>query len=177
MPSGKVHDQITIVAAVVVAPIWWYFAPTHSPSETAILAASTLVSGLLFSPDLDLNSSIYHRWGPLRFIWWPYQKLIPHRSKLSHSFILGPLLRLVYFLGITWVLLRGLSWVVSLFIDFDRNGWSQRTSDVVVNAYHFYPRHFQVFLVGMFLGAGLHTGADLIVTAYKKRRHRRRRHG
>ena len=86
MPSGKVHDRITVVAAAVSAPAWAtaaWASPGISPAAKdwtvgAALVVSLLFSGLLLSPDLDLDSSIYKRWGPFRFIWWPYQKLMPH---------------------------------------------------------------------------------------------------
>ncbi len=94
MPSGRVHDRITGYLSPVVAVgagAWgqrW---------ELATLAAvSVLISGYFLSPDLDIQSRPYHRWGILRWLWWPYQNLIPHRSCFSHGPIIGTLLRLVY---------------------------------------------------------------------------------
>jgi len=46
---------------------------------------------------LDLVSLPFKRWGLLRFIWIPYQRLIPrHRHWLSHGIIVGSALRLAY---------------------------------------------------------------------------------
>src|SRR5262249_45965301 len=121
MPSGEVHDRITVIGAAVAAPVWWLLTPPP-PERTAggTLVCATLFSGLMLSPDLDLDSSIYRRWGPLRFLWWPYQKAIPHRSRLSHSFVLGPLLRLAYFLFLVWGLFRIGTWAASFAVDFKR---------------------------------------------------------
>jgi uncharacterized metal-binding protein len=62
-----------------------------------VYAASTLTSGLVLSPDLDLHSESYKRWGFLRFIWWPYKTVLPHRHLLSHGIVIGMLTRVVYF--------------------------------------------------------------------------------
>src|SRR5436305_9344184 len=99
MPDGKTHDKITVIGAVAAVPAWAFLAPPpHEWSVGLTLFGATLFSGLMLSPDLDLDSSIYRRWGPFRFLWWPYQKIMPHRSVASHSLLLGPLLRILYFL-------------------------------------------------------------------------------
>lgn len=171
MPSGKVHDQITVAAAAVSVPAYWQLAPAPTGDVTggAILAVGTLFSGLMLSPDLDLDSSIYRRWGPLRFLWWPYQKAIPHRSKLSHSFLLGPLLRLAYLLLISWGLFRIATWAISFAVPMDRNGLSQQGFDVALDYFSRHPHHAQMLLLGLFLGPALHVAADLIVSWAKKK--------
>ena len=176
MPSGEVHDRITIVGAAVAAPVWW-FVTARPPDWTAgaTLIGATLFSGLMLSPDLDLDSSIYRRWGPLRFLWWPYKKAIPHRSRLSHSFILAPLLRLAYFLFLTWALFRVGTWVASLAVPINRNQLSQQYAGAVGGLWHAHPQHVYMFLTGLFLGTALHVGADVIVTGVKQRGRGRRR--
>jgi uncharacterized metal-binding protein len=57
------------------------------------------VGGLWLSPDLDTHSRATARWGPLRLLWWPYRRLLSHRSLLSHSPVLGSAGRLAYLLG------------------------------------------------------------------------------
>lgn len=58
-------------------------------------------------PDLDINSRPYQRWGVLRWLWWPYQRLIRHRSVLSHSPFLGTAIRISYLtclvISISWL--------------------------------------------------------------------------
>ena len=74
----------------------YYFSP-----ELGLIAASShLLGGLYLSPDLDLKSLPWKRWGALRFLWIPYQR-IPHRHWLSHAPIVGSIGRLLY-LGL-WV--------------------------------------------------------------------------
>jgi len=177
MPSGEVHDRITVVGAVVAAPVWWLCTqPPHDWTAGATLVGATLFSGLMLSPDLDLDSSIYRRWGPLRFLWWPYQKAIPHRSRLSHSFVFAPLLRLAYFLCLVWALFRIGTWAVSFTVPINRNELSKQYADALGGLWHTHPQHLYLFLAGLFLGTALHVGADLIVTGIKTRHRRKRRH-
>ena len=67
-----------------------------------IAAASCLAGGLWLSPDLDTRSNALRRWGVLGFLWWPYRRLIPHRSLWSHGPVLGTSVRLGVLL--TWCL-------------------------------------------------------------------------
>jgi uncharacterized metal-binding protein len=175
MPSGKVHDKLTIIGAVAAIPVWLAFAPRPWDwTAGATLVGATLFSGLMLSPDLDLNSSIYHRWGPFKFLWWPYQKAIPHRSRLSHSLLLGPALRLAYFALIVWGLFRIGTWAASLWgpVTMNRNQMSQAGGDFLINFWRTHPNHFLMFLVGTFLGTALHVGADAIPHKSKKRKRR-----
>lgn len=174
MPSGKVHDRITVAAAVLSVPVWWQFAPPPRDwTVGAMLIGAMLFSGLALSPDLDLDSSIYRRWGPFRFIWWPYQKVVKHRSWVSHSFLLGPLIRTVYFLFMFWGLLRITSYFLAQVIAFDRNSLFRHGGDAAANLWRTHPQHFQMLLLGLFLGAALHSAADLMPTSFKRRRRRR----
>lgn len=95
MPGYKTHDKIGLLSTPVITLVSIY---VGTPIQyTAALITGFLVATYLFSPDLDLNSRIYRRWGLLRFIWYPYRKLIHHRSWLSHSGPISATLRLLYF--------------------------------------------------------------------------------
>ena len=72
-------------------------------SAGVITAAAFLVGGLWLSPDLDTRSNALHRWGPLGGIWWPYRRLIRHRSIWSHGPLIGTTTRLSLLLA--WTLL------------------------------------------------------------------------
>ena len=72
-------------------------------SAGVITAAAFLVGGLWLSPDLDTRSNALHRWGPLGGIWWPYRRLIRHRSIWSHGPLIGTATRLLLLLA--WTLL------------------------------------------------------------------------
>ncbi len=118
MPDGRTHDAITLVTASFAAPICFGIAFDGSPGRAAVALGAYLVSGLLFSDDLDIDSIEYKRWRFLRFLWWPYQKLMPHRNWLSHGLIIGPALRILYFAAACtltlWLLLTALSRLLPL---------------------------------------------------------------
>ncbi len=175
MPDGKTHDRITVIGAIAAAPLWWLLAPGPKDwTVGATLVGTTLISGLMFSPDLDLDSSIYRRWGPFRFIWWPYQKVVRHRSTVSHSILLGPVFRLIYFLLFAYLLLRITTWAARKFVPFDRNSFTEQYSDTVLGLYALYPQHLIWAGVGFFFGAFLHVAADTIWSARKRRKGKRR---
>ena len=94
MPGHKTHDTIGVISVVPVAITAFYL--QRNVQEIVVLATGIIAATYFLSPDLDLNSRIYRRWGLLRWIWFPYQKLIPHRSWLSHSGPISATLRLAY---------------------------------------------------------------------------------
>lgn len=66
------------------------------PQTAAALAAGLAFGTLLVTPDLDLRLNDARRnWGPLRFIWAPYAALSKHRG-MSHTYLAGPAIRLLY---------------------------------------------------------------------------------
>ena len=85
MASGKNHDRAIYFATPVVGICVGYYL---SPMLGLIAASSHLLGGLYLSPDLDLKSLPWKRWGILRVIWIPYQR-IPHRHWLSHAPLLA----------------------------------------------------------------------------------------
>ena len=105
MASGQQHDRATCLLALPYGLLWW---PWLGTLGTVVSALAFLIGGLWLSPDLDTNSRPYQRWGPLRWLWWPYQKALRHRSVLSHSPLLGTLVRVGYLTGLA-LLLTGLA--------------------------------------------------------------------
>ena len=108
MASGHDHDRATLLACI---PFGLLLLPLMGPQAFGAGAGAFLVGGLWLSPDLDTASKPLHRWGPLRWIWWPYQRLVPHRSLLSHGPLIGMGLRLLWLLTcvlLSWMLLRSL---------------------------------------------------------------------
>lgn len=93
MASGHAHDRATWQLAL---PVGLLFAPGLGLAGAVSAATGFLVGGLLLSPDLDTRSNATRRWGPLRLLWWPYRRGLPHRSLLSHSPLLGTAGRLAY---------------------------------------------------------------------------------
>ncbi len=94
MPGVRTHDLIGTCAAPVLGVA--VYQVTQSNEHVAIAIGAHMVGTFLMSPDLDIETSEpARRWGPLRWLWYPYGRIIPHRSILSHSG-LSALLRLAY---------------------------------------------------------------------------------
>ncbi len=93
MASGRRHDRATWLLALPFGLLWW---PWLGPAGAGSAAGAFLVGGLWLSPDLDIRSNPSRRWGPLAVLWWPYRRLLSHRSLLSHSPLLGSGGRLLY---------------------------------------------------------------------------------
>jgi uncharacterized metal-binding protein len=64
MPSGKVHDAITLGLAVPAFGVSYLV--SNSLFASLICGSAFLFGGLMFGPDLDTVSRPYSRWGPLR---------------------------------------------------------------------------------------------------------------
>ncbi len=96
MASGRSHDRLTRQLALPFGLLWW---PAFGPAGAGIACGCFLFGGLWLSPDLDTISRSTRRWGPLRWLWWPYRRLLSHRSLFSHTPLLGMGLRLLYCSG------------------------------------------------------------------------------
>ena len=116
MASGRNHDR----AILFTTPIIGIIGVSRSLELGIVAAAAHIVAGLYLSPDMDLESKPYKRWGWLRWIWIPYQKLIPcHRHWLSHGIIIGSVIRLLYLAALLlplWFIfpgLRQIEWAIT----------------------------------------------------------------
>ena len=98
MASGQHHDRATLGWSL---PIGLAAGSLLGPTAGGIAFTAFLFGGLWLSPDLDTQSNALHRWGPLGVIWWPYRRLIPHRSIWSHGPLVGTAVRLLVLLGWT----------------------------------------------------------------------------
>ncbi len=85
-----------MMAVPVYAAAYVY---SRDPITAGAVASAFLFGGIMFGPDLDILSKQYSRWGTFRFLWFPYQKFFPHRSRWSHGLIFGTFFRVVYFAG------------------------------------------------------------------------------
>lgn len=99
MPSGRTHDAVTFVLAVPAVAVTYML--TRSLSAAVTVGAAFVFGGIMFGPDLDTVSRHYSRWFFLRFLWLPYRWCFKHRSRFSHGLILGALLRVIYFMGVS----------------------------------------------------------------------------
>lgn len=173
MPSGKTHDTITWWSTPVVALSGWML--SHDLTTAVVLGASFAFSGLMFSGDLDLKSVQYKRWGWFRWIWIPYQKMVPHRSPLSHGPVLGLATRLVY-LSLWLMILFFLFWQGAVYLQQEalihqsRAGLQQalvllRRSPLLATA----------LLLGLWLGGLSHTLADEVSSRLKRWKRKRKK--
>lgn len=162
MPSTKVHDRITLISAVAIAPLTLAVPSENRWISSTVLTGSHLLSGLLFSCDLDIQAVEYRRWGPLRYLWLPYARMVLHRSWLSHSLVFGPLLRLLYFalavdLLVLLIALVGYSAGGGL-------GWLDQWHRFWFDLMRAHPRYFVDVAVGFCIGGALHSIPDWLQT-------------
>jgi uncharacterized metal-binding protein len=102
VPSGSVHNLINSLSFVGIAGAYG-FAHTANwvrlePTTLLTFASAFAAGTFLLSPDLDLaeqNVDSKKNWGILGFLWVPYGMMFSHRG-LSHTWLVGPLTRVVY---------------------------------------------------------------------------------
>ncbi|MBD1907995.1 metal-binding protein [Funiculus sociatus GB2-A5] len=163
MPSGATHDRITLWCLPMVAGAT--LGLTRSSNLTLIVSGGFLFSGLMFGPDLDLNSRPYKRWGWLRWIWIPYQKSLRHRSVFSHGLIIGTTLRSLYLFF--WLFLLALLIAAIVQLVWGRAWNWQVVADVVLQSSQ-YPSEWMALFAGLELGAMSHSFSDWGGSAYKR---------
>lgn len=173
LPNAKTHDAITVVTGLALAPLTYITVLSQGQSselaavDTGLLVGAHLLSGIMFSPDLDIDSAIDDRWGIFFWIWRPYMWVVPHGSRLlSHGLIIPPLLRLLYFFVVVTLLFLGLGWALGQL--------SIAIPDYHLQALHYLltlartqPREVLVVLTGFITGSAAHTIADWLVTSSK----------
>ncbi|MBO1438516.1 metal-binding protein [Meiothermus sp. CFH 77666] len=113
MPSGRVHEAINVGVLGLASAAYWAYQKEVAISQPVAVAfvSSFLVGTFLITPDLDLAEQQVRakgRWGWLGWLWVPYGWMFAHRG-LSHTWIVGPLTRLLY-LGAMGVVLY---WVIT----------------------------------------------------------------
>ena len=102
MPSGKIHTLInSAVYSVIAGGVAYLYFGLNTPLDLGHALRFSLgfwAGTVLLSPDLDLaeqNVDAKRAWGILGKLWEPYGILFSHRG-LSHTWIIGPLTRLIY---------------------------------------------------------------------------------
>src|SRR6201990_3028704 len=114
MPSGKTHDLVTLaLAAPTFAAAWGL---TGSLTLSTAATAASVFGGVMFGPDLDIQSRQYTRWGVFRFLWFPYKTAFRHRSRWSHGIVFGTLIRIVYFAAVLTLLFWAGIYVRAVFL-------------------------------------------------------------
>jgi len=174
MPNARTHDAITyaiIPFTFLAAEIYW---GDHATS--AIATVAMVFSGLMFGPDLDLDSKPYRRWGPLKFLWKPYQVALPHRSVLSHGPVLGTIIRIVYFLIVFSLFAATLLYFRHRYVNVAQTTWLGEFDTIKADLFTFFNETEKQYLWGGFgglcVGALSHTTADIFWSAIKRKRRR-----
>lgn len=170
MPSAPTHDLITVLSGAAITSLAYYAYLEYTPisPDTALacslwLGGAHLLSGIMFSPDLDIDSAIDNRWGIFFWIWRPYMWLIPHRGFWSHSLIISPLLRLGYFAAVVYGLALAFVWVlgqIGLATPAYHREWAAWVQELI----RAHPTETWAFVIGFCTGSAAHTIADWLVT-------------
>ncbi|PTA69334.1 metal-binding protein [Deinococcus arcticus] len=167
VPSGRVHNLINIAAYSVLAAgaliatrqELVVLSPAQALQFTLAFAAGTF----LLSPDLDLAEGRVdskRHWGVLGVLWVPYGMLFSHRG-WSHTWLVGPLTRLLYV-----ALIAALVWGALLYLvpGMTLPQWPQT----------FTLQALWPPLLGYYLSQWLHLMADGVRPDHGARRARRR---
>ena len=168
MPSGRTHDFITFLLVPPTAMAAYYL--SRDWTVVTVATAAMVFGGLMFGPDLDIRSRQYARWGPLRFLWWPYRMAVPHRSRLSHSILLGTWLRVIYFLVVVTLAIA-----IALYA---RDFYLHRRSAGLAELSDAFSRVWEVIapvrrsyslavLIGLWAGATSHIVSDVLGSFFK----------
>jgi uncharacterized metal-binding protein len=96
MPGYNTHrifNYIIFIAAVISV---YYSRILHlSPVQLLVIGLGFYIGTEFVTPDLDINSSAYKRWGRLRILILPYKWLFKHRQS-SHNIFYGAVVRILY---------------------------------------------------------------------------------
>jgi len=172
MPNTPVHDFLTVATSLVMTPAIYSILRTAEVVQSSAVIVTTVicvahnVSGMLFSPDLDLDSRIHKRWGILLFIWKPYKWCIPHRHFWSHGLIIPPLLRLGYFFGMLIMLIFAAEVIARIF-GFPLPDYHQSFAKSIIDWFVSHPIITLSTALGFITGGAVHSIADWVVTGGK----------
>lgn len=124
MASGRTHNSANLLLAVGAYAGAKYYGAADPVSLS--MSAGVMV-GFVLNPDLDVESGsiAYYNVRRLpivgkalaiawRIAWWPYAKIVPHRSRLSHFPVMGTLIRVSYLGLLTWPAWPFIPWGVVL---------------------------------------------------------------
>jgi uncharacterized metal-binding protein len=169
MPSARTHDAITVLLAAPTAAVAFYLTRDSGLAATAALAE--VFGGMMFGPDLDIDSRPYRRWGPARFLWLPYRGAIKHRSRLSHGVVFGAAIRVAYFLGVLALVVGAVLAAVDVYVyalpASPEQAWrgAERVWAAVSGVR---PSFLAAAFAGLWIGAASHTVTDIVGSTLKQ---------
>ncbi|HDR7514082.1 metal-binding protein [Bacillus mobilis] len=153
MPSGRTHTKINLISLPVVLFMLFSYGLTNL-DFLLTFAIGFLVGTSFLTPDLDTYSNAYNKWGFLRIFWYPYKKVMPHRSFFTHTIILGDVIRIAYMLIVFSPFLFLLN-----VIAFDGN---------LIEIAKKHEVEIVTFVMGIVVASTLHIIADKVNTRRKK---------
>lgn len=182
MASGKTHDEIAVASGPLLGLV--AFAVCRNLEASVAIGLGCLMGGYWLSPDLDTRSRPYQRWGPLRWIWLPYQKTFRHRSPWSHGPLVGTTVRVLYVAA--WGLLGAIALLGLVAIATHLAGASQQyrqfeqdsVRQMAAGAAQLWAEKGAIaglFFVGLEIGALGHLLADWVASARRPGRRKPRR--
>lgn len=159
---------------MVMLPVFMLIAIflTSNPWLVVWFVTGYVLSTYYLPPDLDTVSNAYRRYGRLRFIWRPYQKLFCHRG-LSHFVLIGTFTRIVYLLFLTIGGYYLIAWVLSWqpWADVQLN--TAGITSLLQNPSQFmelpFRNHFIWLFGGLFTGDLMHIFFDHLSTFVKRK--------
>lgn len=125
----------------------------ESPDHLLCLVGGSL-TGIIINPDLDLAENF--KLSPTKIIWYPYGKLISHRSLVSHLPVISTILRVLY-LGIPFI------------------GWALLTSNLLILQEIVLTDYFKLFIIGLMVADFNHWLLDQLPKLYRTKFKKRRR--
>ncbi len=178
VPGAHTHDLVTVATAGALAPLTYVALQgqglAHNPLalDIGVVVGAHLLSGIMFSPDLDIDSAIDNRWGPFFWIWRPYMWAVPHRNRLlSHGLLIPPILRLIYFFTVVTLVFLAGAWLLSR-VGIVVPDYPVQAFTTLLNLARTQPREVLLFLIGFITGGATHTLTDWLVTDGKHLLHR-----
>ncbi|MEQ8224832.1 MAG: metal-binding protein [Candidatus Eremiobacterota bacterium] len=168
MATGKTHEHINIFLLILLVPL--YLSRMKDWSGTAIFGLFYILGTFYFSPDLDMANTLpYRRWGFLKFIWYVYSKIIPHRSWISHSFFIGTLFRLLWFTACLFLSGFFIVWILH-FTSIGNFSQSYIAAWLEIKKFCLQNKNYLIpAFLGLFLSSLLHQVVDVISTFFKRR--------
>jgi uncharacterized metal-binding protein len=162
VPNGRTHEAINLTFFAGLAAGYAYarsqglateLEQLVTPQVMTTFSVSYLVGTFLVTPDLDLAEQgvrAKSNWGLLGLLWIPYGAMFSHRG-LSHTWLVGPMTRLIYLV----IVALALGYVASAVAPFFGYAFSVKTQlvrngqELAIGA-----------LVGYYVSQWLHLIAD-----------------
>jgi len=96
MPGYNKHRLFNYIVFIVIALILYYENIFNfSPGMLLAISLGFYIGTEFVTPDLDIDSAAYKRWGRLKILMLPYKWLFKHRQS-SHNIFYGAIVRILY---------------------------------------------------------------------------------